>query len=387
MKRLLKKSLLLGVTTTILTLGLAEAVFRVKANLNKVIETRGCRTQNQRYHHELVPNTVCRSRYSEWETVFKVNNLGFRDEPMTVEKPEGVFRILLLGDSFIEGEGVNLEQTAAQVLERKLTDIVGRPVEVVNMGVMSYSPIIYRRVIEDKGLPLNPDLVIVAVDMSDFQNDYAYSKDLDENGNFRNILFQQKMGEPHVVLPGVGSQVKFWLRTHSVLYTEIADRIKRLIRKVKHIPEPTVFKVDDPLSDPHFATRSEENALAPEMWEQFGRSMLEINNLLKEARVPWLTVIYPYGHQTAPDEWKRGRLRNGFEEGRIYPAKAAETLVEFGEKHGFRVINLVDKFRRVGAGTLDPLYYVDDGHFTPLGHKVLAEGIEEEIGDYFADDR
>ena len=46
------------------------------------------------------------------------------------------------------------------------------------MGVMSYAPALYYREIKDKGLPLNPDLVIVNVDMSDFQNDYAYAKDI-----------------------------------------------------------------------------------------------------------------------------------------------------------------------------------------------------------------
>ena len=60
----------------VLTLGSVEIIFRVEANLNKVIETRGCRRQSERYHHELTPGTTCRSRYPEWDTTFKVNNLG-----------------------------------------------------------------------------------------------------------------------------------------------------------------------------------------------------------------------------------------------------------------------------------------------------------------------
>jgi lysophospholipase L1-like esterase len=307
---------------------------------------------------------------------------------MIVEKPEGVFRILLIGDSFIEGEGVELPQTAAQVLEAELTETTGKPVEVVNMGVMSYSPIIYQRIIEDRGLPLDPDLVIVAVDISDFQNDYAYAKDLDENGNFRNILFQQKMGEPHVALPGVSAGAKFWLRTHSVLYNEAADRMKQLVRKINHIPEPTVFKINDPASDPHFATRSEDNALRPEMWEELGSSLIKIDRLLKRAGVPWMAVIYPYGHQSAPDEWGRGRLRNGFKAGKIYPATAAEELVGFGRKNGgFGVVNLVEGFRRAAATIEEPLFYPDDGHFTPLGHRVFAEAVKEEVDDYITYDR
>ncbi len=376
---------LTSVFTTVLA---AEGLMRMEKQRTRTIETRDCRRQSRRYHHELAPNTTCRSRYPEWDRTFTVNNLGFRDGPMTVKKPDGVFRILLVGDSFIEGEGVDLEQTAANVLERQLSKKFEKPVEVVNMGVMSYSPIIYKRVIEDKGLPLDPDLVVVAVDMSDFQNDYAYAKDLDENGNFRNILFQQKMGQPHVALPGIGAGVKFWLRTHSVLYSEAADRTKQLIRKVKHLPEPTVFKINDPLSDPHFVTRFGDNVLRPEMWEQFGASMVLTDRLLKQAKVPWLAVIYPYGHQAAADEWGKGRLRNGFEAGKVYPATAAEVLVEFGrENGGFKVVNLVPGFRRVAEKNKESLYYPDDGHFTVTGHRVFAESLEEVAGDYLTHNR
>jgi len=381
--------ILLGFSLTVLVVivGLVEVVFRVEANLNKVVETRSCRRQSQRYHHELVPSTTCRSRYPEWDRTFTVNNLGFRDEPMTIEKPEGTFRILLVGDSFMEGESVNLDQTAAQTLERELTETMGESIEVVNMGVMSYSPIIYQRVIEDKGLPLDPDLVIVAVDMSDFQNDYSYAKDLDESGNFRNILFQQKMGQPHVVLPGVNAGIKFWLRSHSVLYSEVADRTKQLIRKMRHIPEPTVFKINDPASDPHFATRSEDNVHREEMWHPFGNSLIAINKLMEKAKVPWIAVTYPYGHQVRGDEWSKGRLKNGFESARVYLMTAADLLVSFGKDNGFRVINLAPVFQKEAEYQSNLLYYPMDGHFTPLGHKVFAEALKEEISDYITHDR
>ena len=375
---------LTSVFTTVLA---AEGLMRIEKQRNKIIETRGCRRQSQRYHHELVPNTICRSRYPEWDTTFRVNSLGFRDDEISREKPEGVFRILLIGDSFVEGEGVESEQIGANVLERQLSKKFEKSVEVVNMGVMSYSPIIYQRVIEDKGLPLDPDLVIVAVDMSDFQNDYSYAKDLDESGNFRNILFQQKMGQPHVVLPGVNAGIKFWLRSHSVLYSEVADRTKQLIRKMRHIPEPTIFKINDPASDPHFATRSEDNVHREEMWHPFGNSLIAINKLMEKAKVPWIAVTYPYGHQVRGDEWSKGRLKNGFESARVYLMTAADLLVSFGKDNGFRVINLAPVFQKEAEYQSNLLYYPMDGHFTPLGHKVFAEALKEEISDYITHDR
>ena len=114
--------------------------FRLDNYRNRNIETRSCRRQSQRFHHELIPGTVCRSKYPEWDVEFRVNDLGFRDEDMTIKKPAGVYRVLLVGDSFTEGESVAEPKTAANLAEKELTIETGRKTEVVNMGVMSYAP-------------------------------------------------------------------------------------------------------------------------------------------------------------------------------------------------------------------------------------------------------
>lgn len=385
-----RKRIFLAVSALVIllfSLLLSEIFLRWQNRRNQPIETRSCRISSPRYHHELVPGTICRSKYPEWDTTFSVNNLGFRDTEMTIDKPAGVFRVLMIGDSFIEGEAVELDETAAQVMETELSQSLNRQVEVVNMGVMSYSPIIYRRVLEDKGLPLNPDLVIIAVDMSDWQNDFSYEKDLDQNGNFRNVLFQQQMGRPHQALPGVNSKIKFWLRTNSIVYATVADRIKQLIRRVKQIPEPTVFQVNDPLSDPHFVTRSDENAKRLQMWHPLEESLVSIDELMKKSRVPWIAVTYPYGHQVSENEWVKGRLKNGFEADKIYPTAAADLLIDFGTSHGIKVFNLIDKFKLAAKTNQGLLYYPMDGHFTPLGHKIMAQSLEEIVDDYIAYNR
>ncbi|GEM_PF-5464568 len=265
----------------------SEVFFRWENYRNRNIETRACRRQSQWFHHELVPDSVCKSKYPEWDVEFKVNNLGFRDEDVSVRKSPDVYRVLLVGDSFIEGESVAENKTAANLAEKEITSETGRKVEVINMGVMSYAPAVYFRVIKDKGLPLNPDLVIVNVDMSDFQNDYAYAKDMDKDGNFQNILFQQQMGQPYVVLPAVDSKIKFWLRSNSALYAMVADRTKQLVRKIKKLPEPTVFLANNLDSDPHYITRSEENASNPEAWKEISANLIKIRDLLKQKIFPW----------------------------------------------------------------------------------------------------
>ena len=357
----------------------AEIFLRWDASRKQPVETRVCRRSSPYIHHELIPNATCRSRYQEWDTTFSVNSMGFRSPEISLEKPEGAFRVLLFGDSFTESESVNLDQTAAQIVQRDLTQEFHMPVEIVNMGVMSYSPILYERKLKQWVRQLQPDLVIINVDMSDFQNDYSYTQDLDGQGNFRYILFQQNMGAPHILLPNLDVGIKFWLRTHSVFYGTIADRIKQLVRKVKGVPEPTVFQINDPKSDPHYATRSGENARDPLMWNEFGKHMIEINRFLARLKIPLVATIYPYGHQISPDEWGIGREKNGFKKGVVYPATAADLLVQFGIDHGFNVVNMVPAFIEAEKHRSGFLYWQYDGHFSPLGQQVFSQQLEEVI--------
>ena len=64
-----------------------------------------------------------------------VNALGYRGPPRPVAKPPQAFRILLIGDSFTYGHGVEANQAIAAQLEPLLAARMGRPVEVLNFGI------------------------------------------------------------------------------------------------------------------------------------------------------------------------------------------------------------------------------------------------------------
>ena len=51
------------------------------------------------------------ARGAPWAVEFRYNALRFRDEPLG-PKPEGVRRVMVLGDSFTEGQGVKADDTA-----------------------------------------------------------------------------------------------------------------------------------------------------------------------------------------------------------------------------------------------------------------------------------
>jgi len=66
------------------------------------------------------------------------NALGFRDVEHALEKPAGVFRIAVIGDSVAMGQGVRPDETFVQVLGRTLGEH-GAKVEVMLFAVTGYS--------------------------------------------------------------------------------------------------------------------------------------------------------------------------------------------------------------------------------------------------------
>src|SRR5688572_7729446 len=77
-----------------------------------------------------------KSRDGTWS--FKINHQGMRAErDYSYEKPPGVRRIVVLGDSFGIGYEVDVQQTFAMVLERELRNRNPR-VEVLNAGVSGF---------------------------------------------------------------------------------------------------------------------------------------------------------------------------------------------------------------------------------------------------------
>ncbi|OGL54617.1 MAG: hypothetical protein A3G31_12105 [Candidatus Schekmanbacteria bacterium RIFCSPLOWO2_12_FULL_38_15] len=92
----------------------------------------------------------------------ETNSLGFRDYEYGGKKGN-TFRILVLGDSFTFGAGVEFEDTFVKQLESILGEKNdGKKYEVINAGVMGYGTDQEYYYLKEWGFKLKPDLVIVA---------------------------------------------------------------------------------------------------------------------------------------------------------------------------------------------------------------------------------
>jgi len=92
----------------------------------------------------------------------RINSGGLRDKEYPYLRSPGIKRILVLGDSFSWGWGVEAEETFPDLLEGALHNV-----EVINAGVPGYSTDQELIWLEREGLKYQPDLVILQF----FEND------------------------------------------------------------------------------------------------------------------------------------------------------------------------------------------------------------------------
>jgi hypothetical protein len=103
---------------------------------------------------------------------YTTNAQGMRDREYDLEKPEGVFRIALLGSSIDMGWGVATLDTYENRLEDWLNAEasrrgLARRFEVLNFAVAAYGPVQRYDVFHRKALAYRPDLVLFSSTMLD----------------------------------------------------------------------------------------------------------------------------------------------------------------------------------------------------------------------------
>lgn len=113
------------------------------------------------------------------------NKQGLRDEDISIEKPSETFRILVIGDSYTFGWGLNRSQRYTEVLEQRLNNSYDANIQVVNMGRTDAGMRDYYLTLKDKGIEYDPDLVVVSfyrADRNSHQNSkIALEEVMDEN--------------------------------------------------------------------------------------------------------------------------------------------------------------------------------------------------------------
>jgi len=323
-------------------------------------------------HHRFIPGATGRYQSTEFNTSYHISSAGLRDREFAVPKPAGTFRILMLGDSFTEGDGVEAQETFSKRLESMLAGRFGEGrVEVVNAGVGSYSPLLEYLYLTKSGLALAPDMVILNYDLSDAFDDITYSKlaRFSPDGVPLGAAAPDAEGDN----PGPLVRVKDFIKEHTRLYNFIRVRIDRYLEGVRHEGNFS----GDIRYDKYAMLRGNYRATASD-WTLSERYLIMIRDTLRSRNIDFIVNVYPYGMQVSTKEWAVGRRFWGFTPDTLYSTWPQDHIERFSLDNGIVAINMCAGFRDT-ARTVFPLYWPDNGHWKPRGQLVAAELMRRDV--------
>jgi hypothetical protein len=308
-----------------------------------------------------------------------INPMGLRDPRQSYTKPPGVFRILLLGDSYVEAAQVQAEQSISMVLERKLTETLGRPVEVINGGVFGYGTAQEYLLLDLEGVKFQPDLVVLF---------FCHCNDI-PNNNYRLELIDGELsralkpyfdladGSEELTLippppPSQRTSLRERLRDHSLLFNVIESGV---VYKFELQNPREAFNGVDGLEEP---TRGKYDAKPTGEWDRAWRITERVLEKTKaraaEVGAPLVIVGIPEWRMLERAYWQRDANKRLVESGRGGPDAPVKLLDGVARRLGVAHLDLLPVFQpRVQRDGLFRYYIEGDYHWTADGHVVAAD--------------
>jgi GDSL-like Lipase/Acylhydrolase family len=91
----------------------------------------------------------------------EANRFGHRDSAVPLQRSAGMYRLLVLGDSFTVGANVTQAEAYPRVFKDLLQRRLGQVVEVINSGVGGWEPFQYAQYYEHYGRRFDPDAILI----------------------------------------------------------------------------------------------------------------------------------------------------------------------------------------------------------------------------------
>jgi hypothetical protein len=295
-----------------------------------------------------VPKQFHRWKRPEWDIAFKINSRGLRDYEYGVRPSRS---IVLLGDSFVEGYGVQLPDAFGKRLERMLrrSDSHAR---VYIGGSQGRSPHTYLRVYEklwaaEKTHPL----VLMG---------FTIANDVEEGpwSGFQNVPNR--------------FHFSFWLKCflgeHSVLYNFLRRPIKlsrRLHPLAARLGLSNLPAMDTLWADPRHKDK----------WSYTAGLINGFRRQLKGSGKDFLLILIPTREQVEDDYYSWITCVNNSDTAGLDRFALNAFMADYGRKQGLEVLDLTPAFRREYVERRTSLYFKTDSHWTPAGHALAAQEI------------
>ena len=259
-----------------------------------------------------------------------VNSRGYRDLEREVAKPEGVRRVLCLGDSFTWGAGVLFEDTWPQRLERELSRDRGRRWEAVVVAEPGFNAVQLAARLESEGFPYDPDVVVYAWVLND-------AEDPDSAEARRGTHWVEEQGRAESLLD------------HSALVRLVRGRLRATRHNRERIDNFRSYYRDDYPG-----------------WQVARQALKTMGGLCRARGVPFVVGIFPL-------------FGNPLDES--YPfAKEHERVAQAAGESGALVVDLLPWFR----GLRWELLVVDgprDEHPNEIAHRIAAQALARAVDE------
>jgi hypothetical protein len=349
----------------------------------------------------LRPNAVTQVKLREFRYRVETNSLGLRGPEIAPPPAPGGQRILLLGDSFTFGWGVDDPQTYGRVLERRLTARrPGQAVEVLNAGVPAYSTRNEWAFFSDRGVKLRPTLVVLQLLIDDDVMDNLKPRHAVVEGALvsreaaewaRAVLppgrpltlaaveMAQKARQP----PGAPyERIKAALQRHSHLYRAMVDRVPDIVAaSVRAVfgplglaaPQDDAARLSRAQIQVFLTRRDAQVEEAVRLTEAY---LLRIKQLADAHETRFAVAIFPTLFEVDRIRRERVLRRLGLRDGEVDVAALRTRFLEFGRQHDVPVLDLrpaIDAAIERG----ESLYCPIDGHFNARGYERAGEMVAE----------
>jgi lysophospholipase L1-like esterase len=118
------------------------------------------------------PSSISTPKNKDFSYEYAINSWGFREKEFDLKTSDSIVRIVVTGDSFTEGVGAPYDSTWPRLLEKELLQyhIKAEVIDAARSGSDIFYDFVFYR---DKLSALNPDIVIAALNLTDYQ-DYIF---------------------------------------------------------------------------------------------------------------------------------------------------------------------------------------------------------------------
>ena len=287
------------------------------------------------------------------------NSQGMRDREHPIAKPAGVFRILILGDSFMEAYQVPFEESVPALLERQLGQRPGRRIEVISAGVGGWGTDDELRYLTSYGMKWRPDLILVAMTLHNDISDNLREEWHTIQGDTLVALTRQ----PFSTLRWQVIQLKAFLASRFQLY--------QIWRRVWHGAQ---IREGGRQLNAHVTDlfRADPNPPIVRGYALTRLLLARIQSVATEGGSQVVLMLLPLQMQLSEQAFGEFGRGTGVADSLVQdqPQRAMKAVAA---DLGISVLDLLPVFRNWIAAGGAPLFLEWDGHWNAAGHRVAAE--------------